>query len=198
VKERTKRGTRLRRMIAVLAVGIAIGTMIMASPAAADFRSSINHIWSHIKPKADARYDRPVIKTGETVRGTIGGQFSSAAAGEVGFNAQLPRAAPFGLDDAHVTIDGTAEDTGQCSGTAANPTAAAGHVCMYPYSVSNMTPNNGFIWGGGDGTKWGFQASVNVDTTGMAFWFANWAYKAPASAPTARSSGSNERGLGGS
>jgi hypothetical protein len=56
VKERTKRGTRLRRMIAVLAVGIAIGTMIMASPAAADFRASISHIWSHIKPKADARY----------------------------------------------------------------------------------------------------------------------------------------------
>jgi hypothetical protein len=56
VKERTKRGTRLRRTIVVLALGIAIGSMIMAAPAAADFRASISHIWSHIKPKADVRY----------------------------------------------------------------------------------------------------------------------------------------------
>lgn len=58
MKERTKRGTQLRRMIVVLALGVAIGTMIVATPASAHFRSSIDHIWSHIKPKADARYVR--------------------------------------------------------------------------------------------------------------------------------------------
>jgi hypothetical protein len=56
MKERTKRGTRLRRTIVVLALGVALGTMIVATPASAHFRSSIDHIWSHIKPKADVRY----------------------------------------------------------------------------------------------------------------------------------------------
>jgi hypothetical protein len=202
VKERIRRGTRLRRTIVVLALGIAIGTMIVATPAMGHVGGTVSHLWNtHIKPKADARYDRPVIKAGETVRGTIGGQFSSMAAGEISFNAQLPRAAPFGLDDAHVTIDGAPDDAGQCTGTSTTPTAPAGHVCIYPYSVSNVAPNpvfgGGHIWGSGDGTKWGFQVSVDVQSTGMAWWFANWAYKAPASAPvTGRSTESNER-LGG-
>jgi hypothetical protein len=57
VKERTKRGTRLRRTIAVLALGIAIGTMMVATPAGAHVGGTVGHLWNdHIKPKADARY----------------------------------------------------------------------------------------------------------------------------------------------
>jgi hypothetical protein len=56
VKERTKRSVRLRRTVVVLALGVAIGTLIMATPAAGHFQASIDHIWSHIKAKADKRY----------------------------------------------------------------------------------------------------------------------------------------------
>jgi hypothetical protein len=191
-------------MIVVLALGVAIGTMIMATPASGHFRRSINHIWSHIRPKADARYDRPTVKRLETIRGTIGGQVVSSVADEWGFNAQLPRAARAGLDDAHVTIDGVDEASGECPGTAANPTALPGYVCMYPYSVADMTPNAGYIWGSGDGTNWGFQASVDADLaeTGV-WWFANWAYKgtnaaiAPRPVLRAADRGCSTKGLGG-
>ncbi|MEO8290736.1 MAG: hypothetical protein ABI649_07035 [Gaiellaceae bacterium] len=52
----TRSKKRLWRTVAVLALGVAIGTMIMATPAAAHFQASISHIWSHIKPLADTRY----------------------------------------------------------------------------------------------------------------------------------------------
>jgi len=32
-----------------------IGVLVSATPAGAHFQASIDHIWSHIKPKADAR-----------------------------------------------------------------------------------------------------------------------------------------------
>jgi hypothetical protein len=204
VEQPTKRGSKLRRTIVVLALGVSIGTMIMATPAAAHFRASITHIWSHIRPKADARYDRPTVKRLETIRGTVGGQVISGAIGEWGFNGQLPRAARAGLDNAHVSIDGVDEASGECPGTATNPTAASGYVCIYPYSVFNMTPNGGYIWSGGAGTKWGFQVSVDSDVADAeAWWFANWAYKGTNAPVTARpvlrttNNGCSTDGLGG-
>jgi hypothetical protein len=59
----TNRSTRRRRTIIVLALGVAIGTMLFASPAGAHFAPSITHIWAHIKPKADARYANAVAGT---------------------------------------------------------------------------------------------------------------------------------------
>lgn len=57
--EAGKRGSnKLWQTITVLAVGVAVGTMLMATPATAHFLPSIAHIWSHIKPKTDARYVR--------------------------------------------------------------------------------------------------------------------------------------------
>ena len=90
-----------------------------------------------------------------------------------------------GLDDAHVVIDGVDEAGTECSGTSTHPTAAPGFLCMYPYSVSNVTENEGAIWGSGDGTRWGFQVSLDVTSTTQAYWFANWAYHAR-NAPVAR------------
>lgn len=73
------------------------------------------------------------IQAGRTVRGTIGAEDRVGIGDEVSANASLPGLAPFALDDDHVTIDGTSEDTGKCTGSVANPTAAAGWVCIYPY-----------------------------------------------------------------
>ena len=44
------------RATAVLALGAVIGIMLVAQPAGAHFLPSINHIWAHIKHKADHRY----------------------------------------------------------------------------------------------------------------------------------------------
>jgi len=56
MKDETRGVSRRWRMAAVLALGITLGTMLMATPATAHFLPSISHIWSHIRPLADTRY----------------------------------------------------------------------------------------------------------------------------------------------
>ena len=51
------------RTTALLALGVAVGVMLVAPPAGAHFLPSISHIWSHIKPKADVRYANAVAGT---------------------------------------------------------------------------------------------------------------------------------------
>lgn len=42
--------------VALLAAGIAIGVVMVATPAGAHVGGTVNHLWNHLKPKADARY----------------------------------------------------------------------------------------------------------------------------------------------
>jgi hypothetical protein len=168
------------KAVALLATGMTIGVLLVGSPVGAHV-ASWTHNWNmHIRPKADARYERPIVKPGETIRGTIGGQVETESTGEWGFNAQLPRAAPVALDDAHIVINGVDEPTPVCTGTSVNPTASPGYVCIYPYSTASMASSSGVIWGVGD-NRWGFQVSVNATAIGEVYWFANWAYRAPTS-----------------
>jgi hypothetical protein len=51
-----RRFSRRWRAASLLALGALIGILVAATPAGAHFRASIDHIWSHIKPKADKRY----------------------------------------------------------------------------------------------------------------------------------------------
>ena len=166
------------KVVALLATGIMIGVVMAGSPAGAHVGGTVNHLWNHLRPKADARYDRPTVKKGETIRGTIGGQVITSATGEWGFNAQLPRAAPVPLDDAHVVVNGVDEVGSTCTGTSTSPTASPGYVCIYPYSTGGLAASSGSIWGVGT-NPWGFQVSLYASTTGEVYWFANWAYRAP-------------------
>jgi hypothetical protein len=51
-----KRVSRRWRTAAVLALGVAIGTVLVATPAASHI-GSVTHLWNaHIKPRADTRY----------------------------------------------------------------------------------------------------------------------------------------------
>jgi len=185
--ERSSRMSRPWRATALLITGLVIGTTLAATPAGAHVGGTVTHLVNHLKGffytkgQSDARYLRPTVKLGETIRGTVGEQVRVSNVGEIGVNGQLPRSAPVGLDDDHVVIDGVDEAAGECPGTSDVPTAAPGFLCMYPYSDANVTPLEGAIWGGGDGTKWGFQVSLDVTSTTIAFWFANWAYRAPLS-----------------
>jgi len=44
------------KLATALTLGAVIGVMLVAQPAGAHFLPDINHIWAHIKPKADNRY----------------------------------------------------------------------------------------------------------------------------------------------
>ena len=89
MKDATDRGLRRWRAAALLAVGVAIGVMVVATPAVSHVGGTVSHLWNqHIKPKADARYVRSVdtvVQSGNVVI-TSGVQTStgtaSCAAGE--------------------------------------------------------------------------------------------------------------------
>jgi hypothetical protein len=184
VEERTKRGTRLRRTIVVLALGIAIGTMIVATPAGAHFRSSIDHIWSHIKTKADARYTRAVQPVGKTQSGVWGTGNNGTAGGtewsisENNFKPRLPATIPA----ANVHYVGAAN--ANCPGVGQ---AAAGHLCIYESFASNMTydstfaPELGTALGAG---KLGFIMYFQADATFANAW-GTWAVTPAASTASA-------------
>jgi hypothetical protein len=128
------------------------------------------------------------LQGGETIRGTVGGQTAVPVDTEVAYSATLPVPAPFGLDDDHVNVDGVDETAAnECQGSASDPQAAPGYVCIYPFSHYNDRDGRGFVWGNTqEGTsKWGFQVAWYAtggppDNTGF---FANWAYTAPGTAP---------------
>jgi hypothetical protein len=44
------------RLVALLATGIVIGVAMVGTPAGAHVGGTVNHLWNHLKPKADARY----------------------------------------------------------------------------------------------------------------------------------------------
>jgi hypothetical protein len=166
------------RAIVLLLVGSVMGANLIA-PAVAHV-AGWNHNWTtHIKPRTDARYVPLVVRPGQTIRGTIGARYNVPSADEVAADANLQAAARVGLDDAHVQVAGVDGDATECPGSATAPTAAPGFVCMYPYFTTNATVNGGYMWGGGDGGKWGFQVSWDADAAGGTVFFANWAYRAP-------------------
>ena len=123
------------------------------------------------------------LASGRTVRGTIGGRANNLAAGEeAAANASLPVPAPVALDDTHVAVNGEDEPVGACPGTATNPSAAPGFVCIYPWSTANAEASpSGHVWGsdGAANERYGFQLSFRALAAGDATYFANWAYTAP-------------------
>jgi hypothetical protein len=132
------------------------------------------------------------LQPGETERGTVGGEAAAVDTNtEVTVSATLPVPAAFGLDDDHVVVDGNPEDetADQCKGTADDPQADPGYVCIYSFSGFNDNNTNarGFIWGSSqdEKAKWGFQVSwypTSVPPANTAF-FGNWAYTAPGTPP---------------
>jgi len=130
---------------------------------------------------AKTAYSPGALASGKTVYGTIGSQPPETGIGsgdEVGDTASLPFPAPVALDNAHVSVDGIDDDSGECTGTAAAPTAAPGYACIYVYASENATVNGGYIWST-QTSKYGFQMSWDSTAGGYSFVFANWAYTAP-------------------
>jgi hypothetical protein len=60
------------KLIALLAAGIAIGVVMVGTPAGAHVGGSVNHLWNHLKPKADKRYVNENELLWAVVNGTTG------------------------------------------------------------------------------------------------------------------------------
>ena len=82
------RRDRRWKAVALLATGMAIGLVMVATPAGAHV-SSWAHNWNkHIKPRADKRYIQPtVLRPGQTLRGAFAFANDAPGSGDIGTDA---------------------------------------------------------------------------------------------------------------
>ena len=127
------------------------------------------------------------LHSGETIRGAWALQGQASATGPDSTGVTFPVPAPSPVDSTHVVFNGN--DTvpgGNCTGTAAAPTAPAGFVCIYAAAAVATTAAYGYGANGdplgdatatGDGSTAGFIVTV-IGTAGF-HASGTWAYKAP-------------------
>lgn len=139
-----KKKTRRWRAVGLLAVGVTIGTVLMATPAAGHI-GSVSHLWNHhIKPKADQRYVRfqGTLPHGKTLTGTwaaatIATGATQAAEANVSFAMPLASAPTL-----KVVPNGGPVPAG-CTGSVGNPHAAPGNLCVFVgWNTNTQTPND--------------------------------------------------------
>jgi hypothetical protein len=71
------RKERRWKLVALLATGMAIGVVMVGTPAGAHVGGTVNHVWNHLKPKADARY----VNEGELLWAVVDGTTGTLARG---------------------------------------------------------------------------------------------------------------------
>jgi len=126
-----------------------------------------------------------VLRSGEVVRGVIGARDNLGASLEsITPYASLPIPAPVPLDNAHVNVSGNDDGAAPCTGTAAEPTAPAGYVCIYRTASSAVTANNSNARGlevpVAGGSPYGFRVAQDPQTPNTGAIFEGiWAYTAP-------------------
>lgn len=134
------------------------------------------------------------VPSGKTIHGVIGfGQYTSAGNQHLEIDQQLPMpaAAALGDGDVYVSLSGFTPATGVvaptttdtnagCTGTAQNPTAPAGKVCVYVVGGENAANVQG-LGLGANGTPYGFKIAWDSQTTtgGRSYVDAVYAYTAP-------------------
>lgn len=67
------------KRVALLTAGILMGVVMVGTPVGAHVTSSVNHIWAHIKPKADNRY----VNVGESLWAVVNSNATLARGGGV-------------------------------------------------------------------------------------------------------------------
>ena len=167
-----------RKMVALLATGLMIGVILVATPAGATM--NWDNIWNnHLKPKADARYvKKSAIKT---IQGNYAAGLQAANTNDDGWDSI---SFGFELDSApqeHFIPAGGAA-TPQCPGSAVNPQAAPGHLCVYESvsfnrgSVVIFTGTTGAV---NQASKWGAGVWLIPAAAGNAYSYGTWAVTAP-------------------
>lgn len=197
------RRERRWKLVALLAVGMAIGVIIAGTPVSAHV-ANWTHNWNtHIKPRADARYytkaqsnARYYTKAQANARFLPGGNAPSGttirgvyrvASNAVGAASNLGSSAitfGFTLSSAptpHFIAQGTSPPA-ECPGSAATPQAAAGHLCVYEGTDVNAMGQvivNPITNGGPEASPYG--AAVHAQPEGDGIWVTGgtWAVTAP-------------------
>jgi hypothetical protein len=179
------RNVRNRKLVALVAAAMAIAVVMVATPAGA-VNNWVN-VWNnHIKPKADQRY---VKKTAiKTIQGNYAAGLQAATTADDGWDS-----ISFGFELAsapqeHFIAAGGAA-TAQCPGSAVNPQAAPGHLCVYE-SVSQNRGSvvlfTGTTGATNQASKWGAGVWLIPAAAGNAFSYGTWAVTAPAGTTPSR------------
>jgi hypothetical protein len=177
------------RTLALLAAGVAIGPVFIGTPAGAHVAGWTHNWTAHIRPKADARYYTKTAANArfvpKSVLTTIQGDY--AAGGQAAVSGHPVYAdIPFGFQLAsaptphYIPVGGPAVP--QCPGNVANPTAAAGHLCLYEgsanavLSLTFLDPSHGV----GGTSRWGAIVLLRSSVSSGQFWsVGTWAVTAP-------------------
>jgi hypothetical protein len=117
------------------------------------------------------------LASGKTEIGIIGGVFQngSTAASPMAIAVTFPVLAPVALSGSNIKVAPTAS----CTGSTANPTAAAGFVCIYPDVIIGASGISGDTGVNGD-KKLGFELDwVATSASQQSSVRAEWAYTAP-------------------
>jgi hypothetical protein len=165
------------------------------------FNRSIHR--TDLSPTLLASLQRQAVEPGVTVRGVIGGDYEVPTGTnctdncDFGGYASLPFPARSGLGDDDVLVDNQswttsggqvlpdldASESGSnaaCTGTAQNPTAPAGKVCIYIAGGDNASAVKGVSVMPGTGTsRYGFKIVWSTTHDEDTFIDAVWAYRAP-------------------
>jgi hypothetical protein len=169
------------KLVALLAAGIAIGVVMMGTPAGAHVGGSVSHLWNqHIKPKTDARYYTKSqangrflpggnLPAGRTVRGTYW-MGDIAAAGFDLATSEISFGWRFASPPTPHFIPSTGTPPAECPGTASAPAANPGHLCVYESLELNAGARdvNGPT---GDGSTYRFGARLFIRSAAAGtFW----------------------------
>jgi hypothetical protein len=122
------------------------------------------------------------LASGETVKGGIMLDIESSSVGDWRQYVPLNALAPVPLEDTDVFINGKGSEP--CTGTADEPTAPAGKVCIYLVASSGMTVDANNPWAyadagfGPEAQKRGFIFAFFGDGGGDSYAQGSWAYTA--------------------
>jgi hypothetical protein len=120
-----------------------------------------------------------------TITGMVGGDFDvqlppgSQNGADWGVDASLQRAANNRIHDGDVKVKGGGDKSDEftCTGTAANPTAPKGKVCIYLIGSGNAANIRGVTpVPGTGGSRFGFKLIWDATGNGDTFVDAVWAY----------------------
>lgn len=136
------------------------------------------------------------VPSGKTITGVLSAMYYSSAASDWSISASLPAKLDKNLTSADViiaTTEGLVSACGSaadclsaeelsagsvCTGTAANPTAPPGKVCIYPLADINAADLVG-VPVPTQGGKYGFAVNWRTAHVGQTQFGAVWAFKAP-------------------
>lgn len=186
------RRDRRWKAVALLATGMAIGLVMVASPAGAHI-SSWAHNWNkHIKPRADKRYIQPtVLRPGQTLRGAFAFANDAPGSGDIGTDAiSFPVRLPSFPIVRIISVGGT--PPAECPGTVNLPNAKPGYLCIYLAfasanlgAISTIRPEDVFLTQPAAG-KTGAWIYANSTASGRQQVTGTWAVTARATTPSPR------------